>query len=97
MKGSSPGQRNFSTRNFLGQEIHSHLLRPTQPSTNWMENDYQLLLRVKSCSALVGLASNMWVCLWRRKHHIRKYCLQVANSCKGVLQFIANEVHLKYS
>src|SRR5664279_343689 len=73
------------------------LLRPTQPSTDWMENEYQLLLGVKSSSALVGLASNMWGSLWRRKHHIRQYCLQVAKYCKGVLQFIANEAHLKYS
>jgi len=37
----------------------------------WMENEYQLRLGVKSYSALVGLASNMWGCQWRHKHHIR--------------------------
>src|SRR5664279_1562562 len=70
MTGSSPGQRSYFTRNFLGQGIHSHLLRPTQPSTNCMENENQRLLGVKSSSALVWLASNMWGCMWRRKHHI---------------------------
>ena len=59
MTGSSLGQRNyFNTLFSWARNLLTFAQANSAFYTNVMENEYQLLLGVKSCSALVGLASN---------------------------------------